>query len=90
MGSPTNICRPLWRGHKAENEGRFDLSSPEAIEINRYDLKASVEQVAAVFLQYLSQSDIDRIYGMLYPLTQISDAKKQQHIQSIRERMRKQ
>jgi len=69
---------------------KIDLFSPEAIVINRYDIKTSVEQVAAVFPQYLSQSDIDRIYEMLYPLTQISDAKKQQHIQSIRERMRKQ
>ena len=62
---------------------KIELTSPAALVINRYNLTASVKKIMAVFPCCLAKYDVDRIYEMLYPLSQVSETEKQQHIRDV-------
>lgn len=67
----------------------INLSSSEHHVINRYDIFKSISETAQKTGNRLSARKIDRLYDKLSPLTQLTDAQKQQHIKNIKEKYNK-
>ena len=64
---------------------KIELTSSQALVINRYSLEASVDQIMKTSPCCLAEYEVDRIYEILYPLTQVSEEEKQQHIRDIQQ-----
>jgi len=59
------------------------LTSSEVKVINRYQVLSTVQSIIRSSTKTLSLEEIDMIYNLLYPLTQISDHDKAVHVQNI-------
>ncbi len=59
------------------------LTSNEHFVIKRDSILASVRKTAASAGEQLTASDIDALYEKLYPLTQLSEEQKRQHVENI-------
>lgn len=62
------------------------LTSGKHYVVNRYNLFAAVQHNAAKAGIQLSPDKIDELFGKLYPLTQIDEAKKMIHVRDIQKR----
>lgn len=63
------------------------LTSDESKVINRYHVLPTVQSIARSSLNILSADQVDMIYNLLYPLTQVSDVEKAVHIQNIQSKL---
>lgn len=61
----------------------INVISPNTKVINRSKILETATDVCNSTSPHLSQEEIDRIYSILYPLTQVDDSVKQQHIANI-------
>lgn len=62
----------------------INLTSNQHFVINRYDILPAVRKTAKKAEIWLTPGDIDALYEKLYPLTQLSEAEKKQHIENIK------
>lgn len=62
------------------------LTSGKHYVVNRYNLFAAIQHNAAKAGIQLSPDKIDELFGKLYPLTQIDEAKKMIHVRDIQKR----
>ena len=63
------------------------LTSDESKVINRYHVLPTVQSIARSSLNILSADQVDMVYKLLYPLTQVSDVEKAVHIQNIQSKL---
>lgn len=62
---------------------KITLTSDKHIVLNRYELSYAIRHIAAEAGARLSADEIDRLFEMLYPLSQVDDDEKEQHIKNI-------
>lgn len=60
-----------------------NVTSPDIKVINRIKILPTVSSICNSTTPYLTQEEIDKIYNKLYPLTQVNEFIKQQHIANI-------
>lgn len=60
-----------------------NVTSPDIKVINRSRILSTVNAICNSTSPYLTQEKIDEIYNKLYPLTQVDDSIKQQHIANL-------
>ena len=63
------------------------VSDPLVSVVNRQHLHRKFEQFAKASALRISQEEIDRLYQMLYPYTQVNKAVKEKHIENIHEKL---
>ena len=59
------------------------VESPDVEVINRQHIFNTVKKMGNASIQALSKMDIERIYEMLYPYTQVTENEKLQHIDNV-------
>lgn len=64
---------------------KITLTSRKHCVINRYDVFSSVQMNALRIGTQLANREIDALYEKLYPLTQIDEAQKRRHIETVQQ-----
>ena len=64
----------------------IEISTKDVCVINRNQALSLVSKIYEQSVDVLSQSDIEGIYSLLYPFTQVDNAVKQKHIENIHSR----
>lgn len=66
------------------------VSSSNVKVINRYDVVKTIGEIFnPIKTRALTHDNINHIYDLLYPLSQVDDRMKQQHIENIKQKMNK-
>lgn len=65
---------------------QVDIFSPDSQVIKRHDVAHTISQIDRNSVAKLSSDDIEQIYKMLYPFTQVSATTKKEHIETIQNR----
>jgi hypothetical protein len=63
---------------------KVNVTSQDVLVIKRYEIESAVNQAGSLKNTKLSLEEINEIYNKLYPLTQVSDEQKLQHINYIK------
>lgn len=69
---------------------KVEVYSQNIKVINRNHIGMTVAQINSEYVSSLTENDIARLYEMLYPHTQVSQADKEKHIQNIQSNLEKQ
>lgn len=63
---------------------KVNVTSQDVLVIKRYEIESAVNQAGRLKNTKLSLEEINEVYNILYPLTQVSDEQKLQHINYIK------
>ena len=66
---------------------KIEIHSPTIKVINRNHVNYTVKEIINSSPPCLSEEECNHIYNLLFPLSQVSDAKKQKHINDIQNRL---